>query len=113
MLCVRHRPWSTISKIFSETAWPIKAKLHVEHPWEGGTKVYINGPGHMTKMTAMVINSKNLKKKTILSTTRRPMDSIKSKRPSARSLSMSLTAHSFADIGRDFRFFMDERGLFL
>ena len=27
------RPSSTISKIFSsETAWPIKAKLHVEHP---------------------------------------------------------------------------------
>ena len=25
-------PSSTISKIFSETAWPIKAKLHVEHP---------------------------------------------------------------------------------
>ena len=54
-------PWSTISKIFSsETAWPIKAKLHVEHPSEGGKKVYVNGPGHMTKMTAMAINSKNL-----------------------------------------------------
>ena len=27
------RPSSTISKIFSsETAWPIKAKLHVQHP---------------------------------------------------------------------------------
>ena len=27
------RPSFTISKIFSsETAWPIKAKLHVEHP---------------------------------------------------------------------------------
>ena len=24
-------------------------------PWEGGTKVYINGPGHMTKMAAMPI----------------------------------------------------------
>ena len=62
MLCrpsVR-RP-STISNIFSsETAWPIKAKLHVEHPKEGGKKVYINGLGHMTKMAAMAINSKNL-----------------------------------------------------
>ena len=58
---VRRRPSFTISKIFSsETAWPIKAKLHVEHPWEGGTKVYINGLGHMTKMAAMAINSKNL-----------------------------------------------------
>ena len=25
-----------LKKFFSETAGPIKAKLHVEHPWEGG-----------------------------------------------------------------------------
>ena len=54
---------STFSNIFSsETAWPIKAKFYVEPPWEGGTKVYINGPGHMTKMAAMPIYGKNLKK---------------------------------------------------
>ena len=41
-------------------ARPIKAKLHVEHPWEGGMKVYINGQGHLTKMAAMAINSKNV-----------------------------------------------------
>ena len=47
---------STISNIFSsETAWPIKAKFYVEPPWEGGTKVCINGPGHVTKMAAMPI----------------------------------------------------------
>ena len=46
----------TISKISSETARPIKAKLHVE----GGTKVCINGPGHMTKIAAMAIKSNNL-----------------------------------------------------
>ena len=57
-----HRP-STLSNIFSsETAWPIKAKFYVEPPWEGGTKVCINGPGHMTKMAAMPIYGKNLKK---------------------------------------------------
>ena len=51
------------SKIFSsKTTWPIKAKFYVEPPWEGGTKVYINGPGHMTKMAAMPIYGKNLKK---------------------------------------------------
>ena len=51
-----------ISNIFSsETAWPIKAKFYVEPPWEGGTKVCINGPGHMTKMAAMPIYGKNLK----------------------------------------------------
>ena len=44
----------------SETALPIKAKFYVEPPWEGGTKVYINGPGHVTKMAAMPIYGKNL-----------------------------------------------------
>ena len=43
------------SNSFSETTWPIKAKLHVEPPWEGGTKFYINDPGHMTKNAAMPI----------------------------------------------------------
>ena len=54
------RPWvvrPSISKIFSsETAWPIKAKFYVEPPWEEGTNVYINCPGHMTKITAMSIS---------------------------------------------------------
>ena len=49
---------STISNISPETAWPIKAKFYVEHPWEGVTKVYINVPGHMTKMAAMPIYGK-------------------------------------------------------
>ena len=58
------RRLSTISNFFfSETAWPMKAKFHVEPPWEGGTKVNINGPCHvMTKMAAMPIYGKNLKK---------------------------------------------------
>ena len=59
-LSVRRRP--PFSKIFSsKTAWQIKAKFYVEHPWEGGTKVYINGQGHMTKMAAMPIYGKDLK----------------------------------------------------
>ena len=33
----------------------------MEHPWEGGKKVYINGQGHMTKMAAMAINRKSFK----------------------------------------------------
>ena len=44
---------------FSETAWPIKAKFYVEPPWEGRTKVCINGPGHMNKMAATPIYGKN------------------------------------------------------
>ena len=54
---------SQFSNVFSsENAWPIKAKFYVEPTWEGGTKVYKNGPGHMTKMAAMPIYGKNLKK---------------------------------------------------
>ena len=54
---VRRPPFSKI--FFSETAWPIKAKFYVQPPWEGGTKVYINGPGHMTKMATRPIYGKN------------------------------------------------------
>ena len=36
-----------------------EAKFHVEPPWDGGTKAYSNGPGHMTKMAAMPIYGKN------------------------------------------------------
>ena len=54
---------STFSNIFSsETTGPIEAKFHLAPPWEGGTKVCSNGPGHMTKMAAVPIYGKNLKK---------------------------------------------------
>ena len=53
---------STFSNIFSsETTGPIEAKFHVESPLEGGTKVYSNGPGHMTKIATMPIYGKTLK----------------------------------------------------
>ena len=65
-MAMLRRP-STISKIFSsETAGPINAKLHVEHPKEEGTKVYINGPFQMTKMAAVPIYDKNYKKNLLL-----------------------------------------------
>ena len=58
--CRRRCRQQCLNIFSSETAGPIKAKLYVEPPWEGGTKVYINGPGHMTKMAAMPIYGKNL-----------------------------------------------------
>ena len=59
--CRRRRRRPPFSNVFSsETARPIKAKFYVEPPWEGGTKVCINGLGHMTKMAAMPIYGKNL-----------------------------------------------------
>ena len=39
---------------------PFEAKFHVELPWDRGTKVNSNGPGHMTKMATMLIYVKNL-----------------------------------------------------
>ena len=66
--CV-HWPWSkvtqiqTFSNFFSlETARLIEAKFHVELPWDWGTKVYTNGPGHMTNLAAKPINGKTHKK---------------------------------------------------
>ena len=38
----------------------------MEPPWDGGTKVYSNGPGHMTEMAAMPIYGKNLKKNLLI-----------------------------------------------
>ena len=53
---------STFSNFFSlETARPIEAKFHVDHPWDGGTEICLNRPGHMTKMAAMPIFGKNIK----------------------------------------------------
>ena len=54
---------STFSNIISsETTGPIEAKFHMEPPWDGGTKICLNGPGYMTKMAPMPIYGKNLKK---------------------------------------------------
>ena len=55
------RPHS-LNVFTSETAWPIKVKFHMEPPLDGGTKVYSNGPGHMTKVAATPVYGKNLKK---------------------------------------------------
>ena len=52
---------STFSTSFPETTGPIKAKFHVEPQWDGGTKVSLNGLGHMTKMAAMPIYGKTWK----------------------------------------------------
>ena len=61
------RPSSSVRSHF-QTSSPLKP-LGQSKPnfmwsllWEGGKKVCINGPGHMTKMAAMPIYGKNLKK---------------------------------------------------
>ena len=47
---------SSFSNIFSsETTGSIEVKFHVGRPWDGGRKVCLRGPGHMTKMAAMPI----------------------------------------------------------
>ena len=50
-----------IFKLFSlETTMPIEAKFHVEYPWDRGTKVCSNSPGHVTNMFIYGKNLKNL-----------------------------------------------------
>ena len=71
---VRRPPFSKI--FFSETAWPIKAKFYMKHLWEGGTNVYINNPGHMTKMAAMPIYGKKTLQK---SSSPEPLDGFQPK----------------------------------
>ena len=44
---------STFSNIFSETTGSIEAKFRKEDRWDGGTIVYANGAGHVTKMAAI------------------------------------------------------------
>ena len=54
---------STLSNFFSlETAKPIEANFHVKTPWDRETKICLNGLGRMTKLAAMFIYGKNLKK---------------------------------------------------
>ena len=58
---------STFSNIFSsETTGLIEVKFHVEPPWDGGTKICSNGPGHITIMADVPIYCKHLKKSSSL-----------------------------------------------
>ena len=51
------------STLFKYLRNPLANQSQISYsPWDGGTKVCSNGPGHMTKMAAMPIYSKNLKK---------------------------------------------------
>ena len=59
---VLRRPSTFLKDFSSETTGPISIKLHMQPPGIGGKKVYIFGPGHMTKMAAMLRYAQNLKK---------------------------------------------------
>ena len=61
---------STISKDFSESTGPIVTKFHIQSPGLFRKKNWSNGLDHMTKMAAMSIYGKNLKK----SSTQEPID---------------------------------------
>ena len=54
-VCVRAcvHPFSFSKIFFSETAWPIKAKFYVEHPWLGGTKVCVFYLARIRTLAAM------------------------------------------------------------
>ena len=61
---------STFSNVFS-SEMPINLIVHMETPLDAEAKVCSNGPGHMTKMAAMLIYGKKPLK--IFSITRRLM----------------------------------------
>ena len=50
------------SSNISETTGPIKAKFHVQPPWDGGMKVCSTSSGYVTKMAALSVFGKTLKK---------------------------------------------------
>lgn len=45
-------------KLSSDTVRPSKAKFQFEPPWEGRTKLYIDGPSHMTDAPVYIQNLK-------------------------------------------------------
>ena len=57
---------STFSNISSETTGPIEAKFHNGASLGWDNKNLLNSAGHMTKMAAMPIYCKNLKKNLLL-----------------------------------------------
>ena len=59
-VCMYVCMYVNIFNIISEGTGQIKAKFYVEPPWDGGTKICSNVPGHMTKMASMPIYGKNL-----------------------------------------------------
>ena len=54
---VIHHP-STLLNISLETPRPTEVRFYVEHQYLAEIKVYIIGPGHMTKMANMPIYDK-------------------------------------------------------
>ena len=57
----------TFSDFFSlETSEPIKAKFHMQPPWDRGMKMYSHDLCYMASMAAMPIYGKNLKKSSSL-----------------------------------------------
>ena len=45
---------------FHTTGWLVKATFYVEASCEEETIIYLNSPGHMTKMATLLIHGKNL-----------------------------------------------------
>ena len=59
---VHQRRLQCLNLFFSKTAGQIKARLYVELPWIGGTKICSWHLGHMTKMAATPMYAKILLK---------------------------------------------------
>ena len=54
-----HVYYNNIQRFSSLKSLGIKAKFYRKNLWEVGTNMFINNPGHMTKMADMPIQDKN------------------------------------------------------
>ena len=52
----------SFSKISPETSCRMEAKFYVEPQWKVGLIIYINGPGHKTKMAVVHVYGKKIPK---------------------------------------------------
>ena len=60
----------TVLYISSKATEPVVTEFHVEPPGTEGTKVCLNGSGHMTNLAALPLYGKNLQK----SSSRKPVE---------------------------------------
>ena len=64
-ICPRSLRFNSLKFLFlkknKKNTRPFEAKFHMEPPWEVGMKIYLNVPGHMTKMASSPIYEKTSK----------------------------------------------------
>ena len=63
---LRNQEADDLETLYTDRVLEYYQCFHMELLWDGGRKVCSKGPGHMTKMAAMLIYGRNLKKSSSL-----------------------------------------------